>query len=292
MFTHVVAKEDKWGVLTHMWSTAPSAVLDSVIIRVYVDGESTASIQFTFPLASGVGFGDQAAPWGTDLIGKGAAWGAWNNNLRVPFLKSVRVTAQAINANGVTGGFYFIVRGAPNLPVAIGGFPVPIDKGARLKLSAKTATLEPLEWFPTLQLTSGSGIVLFHTLVVSSGNENFMEGCYHFYSPYNAQFPGVLISSGTEDYFDSAWYFNAGQFRLQNAGYTHFTNNASGVTWSAYRMHQVDPLIFSGGVQHVWRNGDLNDAADNKCNIQGMDGKIAGNPTRSAIISYTWYYVW
>jgi len=38
------------------------------------------------------------------------------------------------------------------------------------------------------------------------GNLNFLEGCFHSYSPYNKPFPGVVLSTGTEDYFDSAWY--------------------------------------------------------------------------------------
>jgi hypothetical protein len=39
---------------------------------------------------------------------------------------------------------------------------------------------------------------------------------------------------GTEDYFDSAWYFDAGEFYLPNSGFTHL-DQTNGVTWSAYR---------------------------------------------------------
>jgi hypothetical protein len=37
-----------------------------------------------------------------------------------------------------------------------------------------------------------------------------------------------------EDYFDSAWYFDAGEFYLPNSGFTHL-DQTNGVTWSAYR---------------------------------------------------------
>ena len=32
----------------------------------------------------------------------------------------------------------------------------------------------------------------------------FLEGCYHAYTPHSAPYPGVVVSTGTEDYFDSA----------------------------------------------------------------------------------------
>ena len=43
------------------------------------------------------------------------------------------------------------------------------------------------------------------TLAVQSGDLNFLEGCFHAYTPYNQSYPGTLLSTGTEDYFDSAW---------------------------------------------------------------------------------------
>jgi len=47
-----------------------------------------------------------------------------------------------------------------------------------------------------------------HALAVMSGNENFLEGCYHLNSPATRPFPGTLISSGTEvqDIFSSVLY--------------------------------------------------------------------------------------
>jgi hypothetical protein len=78
-----------------------------------------------------------------------------------------------------------------------------------------------------------------HTLAVQSANLNFLEGCYHQYSPYSQEFPGTVLSTGTEDYFDSAWYFDGGQFRLPVSGFTHYHGDSKGVTWSAYRFHEM-----------------------------------------------------
>ena len=40
---------------------------------------------------------------------------------------------------------------------------------------------------------------------------------------------GILLGSGTEDYFDSGSYFNAGEFRLPVAGDTHL--KMKGAPW-------------------------------------------------------------
>lgn len=55
--------------------------------------------------------------------------GAWFQNFRIPFKRSVKVTTQSVTTS--FGGFYIIVRGAPDLPIVIGGYAVPAAR-ARL----------------------------------------------------------------------------------------------------------------------------------------------------------------
>ena len=47
-------------------------------------------------------------------------------------------------------------------------------------------------------------------------------------------FRSPFYSSSPEDYFDSAWYFDAGEFYFPVSGFTHL-NMTDGITWSAYR---------------------------------------------------------
>jgi len=130
-----------------------------------------------------------------------------------------------------------------------------------------------------------------HTLAVESGNLNFLEGCYHQYTPYaNREFPGVVLSSGTEDYFDSGWYFNAGKFWFPVSGFTHVNQQNTSVTLSAYRFHEMDQIIFQDGLLIHWRNGDTNDKDGMKCYTQ--TGYVVGNPTVSNVVVYAWVYVW
>ena len=40
----------------------------------------------------------------------------------------------------------------------------------------------------------------------NSNNMGFLEGCPHMFDPPDAEWPGFLLGSGTEDYFDSGWF--------------------------------------------------------------------------------------
>jgi hypothetical protein len=284
VFSWFVAPGD-FGVMQHFWTTAPNPTENDVIIRYYVDGEKNASIAFQPSLACGVGFGDTQAPWGTKWFGKGAADGGYFWNFRVPFQKSIIVTAEhTVKPNG---GFYMIVRGSTNSQIVIGDYRVPTT--AKLLQFTNNAAFNALDFVPIAALSSGAGIFFMHTIAVRSGNMNFLEGCYHLMYP-GQDFPGTLLSSGTEDYFDSGWYFNAGQFHLPVSGFTHL-NTSDGVSWSAYRFHEMDPIVFTNGFQMLWRNGDMLDPAGIKCLIKD-GGRIVGTPTVSEVQTYAWVYTW
>ena len=277
-----------FATLTHFWATgSPSPLIDAAIWSYYLDGESTPSIQFTSQMVAGTGFPEPHAPWGHRWFGKGSADAGWYNNFRVPFTKSIRITGRLPYGSAT---LWAIFRGTENLPISIGGFTLP--SSARLiQQRLVNATFEPLDWVTVLDVPSGSGLLFSHTLAVTSGNLNFLEGCYHAYTPHSALFPGLTVSTGTEDYFDSAFYFNAGQFRQENAGLTHMFTNNSVAEVSAYRMHHEDPIFFADGFRFLWRNGDVSDGAGHKCTLE-KGGSPAGDPQRSVVNAHTWAYVW
>jgi len=285
------AAQNRTGLVTHFWTTAPNPGLDNTLFRYYIDGETTASIQFYPSMACGVGSNDVTAPWGTRWFGKGAADGAWFNNFRIPFQQRIRVTVQ--NTMGVqVDGFYLIVRGQllkPSDSIVIGNIPIPST--ARMNLQIFNQTVPPLAWVPIASVPSGSGLFFMHTISVAAADLNFLEGCYHQYAPFNQSFPGTLLSTGTEDYFDSAWYFNAGQFRMEVSGFTHMNSTSKVITWSAYRFHEMDPLPFDSGFQLVWRNGDMLDKSGLKCMVQ-ENGAVVGTPSAAAVLVYAWVYTW
>jgi hypothetical protein len=186
---------------------------------------------------------------------------------------------------------WIILRGAENLLTNFQGFTLPTN--ARLVLQTITNRLyEALDFVTVANITTGEGFLLSHTLAVSSDSIDFIEGCYHAYTEYDQPFPGEGISTGTEDYFDSAYTFDAGQFHFEVSGFTHFKKQANGTfELSAYRMHDMDPIFFTNGFRFVWRNGDVLDDRGVKCVLES-GGHPAGSPAKSIVSSYAWIYVW
>eukprot|EP01050_Picozoa_sp_SAG11_P013020 SAG11_NODE_1491_length_4810_cov_1.999363_7_plen_327_part_00 len=189
--------------MTHFWLTggpSPGSGTDNATVRYYVHGEAVASIAFKPPMATGAGF-DDLTVWGTSKAGHGAKDGAWFINYRIPFQRHVRVTVQH---PGAPDSCYTIVRGCENLPITVG--PLTLPNTAKLRLyTIERALFQPLDWVPVVDLPSGDGLVLMTALAVESYNQNFLEGCYHLMTPHDQSFPGTVLSTGTEDYFDSAY---------------------------------------------------------------------------------------
>ena len=69
-------------------------------------------------------------------------------------------------------------------------------------------------------------------IAASSSSENFWEGCYHLRTPYAQPFPGVVLSTGMEDFFDSSYGFSGGAFHQPVSGCTH-RDGAKGMALSA-----------------------------------------------------------
>ncbi|CAK0823498.1 unnamed protein product [Prorocentrum cordatum] len=317
MFSHTVSEEGEWAYMNHFWAAGSPAV-DRAIFRYYVDGEVNASVVFSPALACGVGWGDQTAPWGNRWMGKAANSTGWFHNIPVPFYKSIRITYQmALEDAGVAkapgagprGGaveqvgsrVWAIVRGSEGLPLHLGELEVPLRAGGvRLELQRRSAQLAPLDFYSVASAPAGqSGTVFLTSLFVrGTGSVKFMEGCWRMRSPPAQAWPGTLLASGMEDYYDSAFYFDGGGFHLPDTGATHLPGptGSRDFTFSGYRFHEVDPLVFRDGIDVQWRNGDVTDPATGlKCTLQS-GGVVAGPPDLvlgpSAVSSYAWVYTW
>ncbi|KAH3761409.1 DUF2961 domain-containing protein [Pelomyxa schiedti] len=285
LYQHWLAS-GQYGAMTHFWMTIPDGNEKDLIVRYYVDEEEEASIAFSPAMACGVGFDDSQAPWGTIWFGKGALDAAWFWNFRVPFSSSIRVTIQHPNT---CWSLYMIVRGGANIPLNFLGVQLP--QTSRLRQFIVEGTYDALDFVEMVNVPSGNGMHFMSTLMVESGNWNFLEGCFHMYTNTYTKFPGIVLSTGTEDYYDSGWYFNAGEFHMPVSGYTHNGNDNDLAQWSAYRFHESDPIMFSDGFRLVWRNGEMYDASGIKCMIES-GGTLNGSPMASNVTSYSWVYTW
>ena len=266
------------GCLTHMWF----AMDERVRVRVYVDGEASASIDMALDLGHGYAFGGPSEPFGNQKFGR---YGAQFNNFRIPYGNGIRVTLVPMTRNfdGVTGRkCWWVLRGTENLPTIVGGLRLPDTARLRL-ITHEEFTAQPLQEFALCDV-KGKGMLYLVTMSArgaggaSDGNNlAYMEGCMRGYMDGAAK--PEMLSSGLEDYFLSSGYFHHNtRYYGQVAGLTHIDKAAN--AFSAYRFHDDDPVVFRNGFRLTCRCGEE------------KDGKPLFDPRPTHYSTYTWLYVW
>ena len=264
------------GCLTHMWFGGNFPRYGRTRIRVYVDGEPRASIDMELMLGHGIGFEDEAAPWGVERIGKTGQPSGIYNTCRIPFSAGVRVTAQRAKDEEGDPPFWWIVRGVENLPLELGGVRLPANARLRLYTVEERATA-PLEEL-TMYDGRRAGALYQVTIAARSTNFCFLESCIRAYLG-GAKTP-TLLSSGLEDYFLGTYYFNRGKYYTPVAGLTHLVRDKE---FSAYRFHEADPVFFDSGLRLTVRAGE-------KIGDQ-LFGPKPG-PAETTFTTYVWVYEW
>jgi len=273
------------GCLTHMWFGGDWPGFQRTRIRIFVDGEAKPSIEMELGLGHGIGFDDKTAPWGGVRVGATSHPGGLYNTYRIPFGKSIRVTAQRPPDAAAKSPFWWILRGTDNLPVSLGGVTLP--KTARLKLhKLENHTAKPLEEFNLCDVKSAGA--LYQVTMAARGTKktggwhdlSFMEACMRGY--FDGATKATLLSSGLEDYFTGTYYFNRGRFGNDLAGLTH--KDQAKQEFSGYRFHDEDPIFFQKGLRLTCRCGETFSGT--------IEGPAHGNPPDTEYTTYAWVYEW
>jgi hypothetical protein len=264
-----------------LWTTG----FGNVTVRVYVDGEPTAAVAFRLYEAHALGFGwkqGERKMWGTDKFGKGSLFGGLFLTFPIPFSTSLVVTAELPESDRdplhpQSHGLYFIARGllgGPQ-PVRLDGGSVELPPTARLRLHTTRLVAAPHVELTLANVSGGGGALYQVTLLAESGTAHFLEGEVH------ATLDGdrVALSSGTEDYFLSAQYFDGGEFQFPLSGCNHLSlaclDGIGTCQVAAYRFHDRDPVLFQRSMALHWQVGDPFWKVD---------------PTR--VVAYAWVYEW
>lgn len=273
----ILAEKEGSGYIDHMWFGGSFPHFQRLRLRIYVDGESSPSIDTQLGLGIGVGFEDPAAPWGAKWCGISGSPSGIFLNYRIPFSRKIRVTATLPAEVSRDTVFWWIVRGLENHPLEVSGLRLP--ENARLKLhTLENYHARPLDEF-TLCRIAGSGVIFQVTMAAKSENFQFMEGQMRAYMGDSA-IPEYL-SSGLEDYFLGTYYFNRGLYHFRQAGLTH--KDEQDFSFSAYRFHDLDPIVFSSGIRLACRCGEERG---------GIIFGTTGDPRPTTYTSYVWAYVW
>jgi hypothetical protein len=270
-------RHDGRGCLTHLWFGGDWPGYGKTRIRCYIDGEKQPSIDMELFLGHGIGLDAPAGPWGTARLGKTGHPSGLYNTYRIPFGESIRITGQL--AEGVEGNpeFWWITRGIENLPLTLG--PIRLPDSARLRLYRRESlSAGPLEMVELCH-SRGAGALYQVTLAVQGPRLDYLEACLRAY--LDGQNQPLLLSSGTEDYFLGTYYFNRGPYHTPVAGVTHL--GAETGSFSGYRFHEDDPILFQRGLRLLWRNGETQFWAQDE---------VIGNPGDCVVSSYVWVYQW
>ena len=242
--------ENTTGVVTHLWFTIRNKV--PLMVSVFVDGEADPSILCHYQEGFGMtGFyNDQV--WGTNHAGRGGRGGGVYSAMRIPFGSSLKVVVY-LEASYVGDGenFFFIVHGMKNYPTIVGDLQLPSNARVRLH-SLINHTAEMFDYTTLVNSTGKSGLLYAVSLSASSNLLIFLEACMRAY--IDGSTTPMFLSSGTEDYFNSADYFDGGPFEFDSAGCTSVDHAANMV--SAYRVHAADPVVWHQSFELVWRNSE------------------------------------
>eukprot|EP00947_MAST-08B_sp_MAST-8B-sp1_P000106 g106.t1 len=301
------------AVLTQLWFTGDLEWprFQDTVLRIYVDEEHLPSIEGPLGELHGIGFDDINGPWGTAAMGKlGSLGGGLYNSHRIPFASHVRVTCTTTNQTQERG-FFFMARGLElhaqetELTVTLPHSFLELPATARLRTFHFDGELQPTEWAVMMDAKNGTGeggLVYLVTQVIDSESAHSLEGIHvaeidrgggaaaaaaagggggaagEGGSELDDDDGIVQLSSGTEDYFLSAQYFDAGTFRTPLSGLTHMSSRLYPKRISAYRFHTADPVLFSESMTLKWRNGIFS------------NGSLAAKKAR--LSSYVWAYMW
>lgn len=269
------------GCLTHMWFGGSFKNVEYTNIRIYVDGEDKASIEMELFLGHGIGFGDNYAPWGTERMGNIGGNSGIYNTYKIPFGERIRITAQLDPDADENPMFWWIIRGTENLPVVFSGIRLPHN--ARLNLhKLENYVAEPLEEFAICEV-DGAGMLYQVTMEAEGLRDtnhwkdlSFMEACVRAYM--GDEEDPLFVSSGLEDYFLGTYYFNKGRYANMLAGLTHFDSKKR--EFSAYRLHEEDPIFFQDGFKLTNRCGEK------------IGDKVFHDPPETRYTTYVWVYEW
>lgn len=277
------------GVVTEMWMTGGWDGFALTRVRIYVDGEVTPSIDYQLYMAHGIGWSDDSTVQGNSVLGKNAHGGGIYHTYRIPFGSDIKITATLDHA--ASNVFWFIVRGVDNFPIMLGDVQLPAT--ARLKLyKNENVTVKPLEYTTLASVTGSGGAVFLVTIAATSSDENFLEACVRYYVDGAAS--PIFLSSGTEDFFLSAFYYNGGTYFTSESGLTH-NEVTNPVKLSMFKFFQRDPLFFSTGMSLVWRNQE--DAAcptswPPPAEEAAKPVMASANTAPMVYTSYVWVYEW
>jgi len=312
VFEHTLSAGATHGAVTQQWHAGKSSgVTPTLRVRMYIDGEANASIDYPLFLAHGVGpaqtsgtnrcsppgfktkscpDGDpgpglntsHTGPWGNALFGRSHDSGFYNTYL-VPFGASIRIT---LTDPVASSSFWYMVRGMENAPLVVSGMQLP--SSARLQLVHTEETVKAGTLVTFAEATKTAGLLSSFNLVINSSSYAYQEGCV------SALIDGarpLWLSSGLEDYFLGAYFHSMPTEHLPYSGFQNIQpataiDDAGGLgphaatnSLAAFRIHEKDPVLFASAFAFQWiASSDNTDKNAGWCNYDWPAADMPAHP--------------
>jgi len=232
------------GVVRRMWITVASRdpdYLRRIALEMYWDGETNPSVRA--PLGDFFGDGFDKPDYASLVMG--VTSGGFFTYLPMPFARHARIVAR--NGTGrAIDAFYF--NADVELPDSL---PTPLATlHAWWHRDPRTTSREP----HLILDAHGAGHFVGMSLNAESldGSLGFLEGDERFF--IDGSFRGQ--GTGTEDYFNSGWYFNQGTFAAPFHGLVVKDDKRGRI--AAYRWHLPDPVPFRDSIRVDIEHGHAN----------------------------------
>ncbi len=241
------------GVLRRWWLTiAPLddvAIQRQLIVRAYWDDETTPSVEAPVADFFGVGFGEwrQFVSLPLEMTS-----GGFNSYWPMPFARRGRITVENRSKATVDRLYYNLDVEAPDRA------PTPADSTLYFHAQFRRVTTRRGEPVTLLDATGrGHYVGTLLSMQPRRGRSLwYLEGNERVF--VDADTAPRVLGTGTEDYFNSGWYFNTGPYSAPAHGLT-IKDTLSGRV-SAYRWHIDDAIPFARRLRFTIEHGGTNDA--------------------------------
>lgn len=245
--TVVIADVKGPAEIVSLWCTVASPdkqYLRRTLLRFSWDGEASPSVEV--PLGDFFGTGFRYKHYITPFLGMSS--GGFYCNLPMPFNSSARV--EVVNETGQEiNSFYYHID--------IREYPRPLgpDVAYFHAMWRREPRTDPARSYTILDAEGrGHFVGLNMSMQSYNGDMQYLEGDEYVYVDGEQQ--PSLAGTGTEDYFNSGWYFNTGEFAAPSHGLILKDDSLARI--AAYRFHFADAIPFSSSLRFTIEHGDRN----------------------------------
>ena len=235
------------GMVTMIWVTIASPdkyFLRRILLRMYWDGEQSPSVEV--PIGDFFGTGLQYKHYVTPFVGMSS--GGYYSYFPMPFASGARI--EIVNETGeeINSFYYHIDYQKLTAP--------PDPSVARFHASWHREIRTSPDRYYTILEAEGEGHLVGVNLSMQSydGGLSFLEGDEMIY--VDGEKEPSIKGTGTEDYFNSGWYFNQGEFAAPYHGLIIKDDSLGRI--AAYRFHVLDVIPFTKSIRALIEHGDRN----------------------------------